>query len=127
MPNKPTLRERIAKLLCDRDNDSGECATSWEEAKEVSNATIECYLTSADLVLADPEIKEALELLELKPKLVKLADDQTIDIPSEIFHCPDAFRLGFSKMSFANAGWRKVEPISNTFLPPLKSGKFQFH
>ncbi len=39
---------------------------------------------------------------------VKLAEDQTIDIPDEIFFSQEARRCGFTKRSFSEAGWQKV-------------------
>ncbi len=52
---------------------------------------------------------ECFENLARNRGYVKLAEDQTVDIPDEIFFSQEARRCGFTKRSFSEAGWQKVE------------------
>jgi len=59
----------------------------------------------------DRNIRTARELVQLvmEAGYVKLSDNQEIDIPDAIFLSLEARATGFTKRSFWERGWRRIE------------------
>ncbi len=99
------LREKIARWLrCYKleeiEGIGVDDIISWQFTKDY-------WLEDATQILA--LIKEALPELAKEAGYVKLAEDQTIDIPDGVFFSKEAKACGFTKRSFIEAGWRKVD------------------
>jgi hypothetical protein len=88
------IREQIAKALYD----SRCTATTYEDA---------------DAVLAIPDIKEALSLLDPKRqgKLVKLAEDQTLPKSCYVKNSHEDVVYNFAIQDILNSGFKRVETL----------------
>ena len=94
------LREKIARCLAFQalqDDELGTEDVVWKWV--IKHGCENEWYDKANQILT--RIKEA--------GYVKLADNQEIDIPDTVFFSAEAKACGFTKRSFLEAGWRKVE------------------
>lgn len=111
-----SLKERIARL----DRCASMHAIGYKDAKPEDGGLEGLDFQFADLVLADPDIKQGLELLELKKqgKLVKLADDQIMPQYNGDHDGNHAYGHPCNKCGYEDAlrqlyrdNWRKIETL----------------
>mgnify|MGYP001611181415 FL=1 len=87
------------------------CPLGEEQACPYEPLLLSCDDCYADRILSFIKSdKDFIAELAKENGYVKLADNSDIiDIPDEVFFSQEAKRCGFTKRSFLEAGWRKVE------------------
>ena len=87
------------------------CKEAWDEAKMGGAFPVESLY---DNMLAIPMLQAQLKDTLRQVMLMLDGIDGRIDIPDEIFQSAEARRCGFSKRSFLEAGWMKIQTIKQS-------------